>query len=180
MDIHSGGVDLIFPHHENELTQSEAYFSHDKWVRLFLHVGHLSIDNQKVSRRERNFTTIKEMLERFSGRVLRLAFTRHQYNEPLNFSEGLIEEAKEKDKKYKNFFEMIKIVVRENSLTETDQKLEPKDKELKDQFDKIKERIHNCLLDNLDTRGVFTEVDELVRLTNTYMQIDKSKALLLS
>ncbi|KAJ6164607.1 hypothetical protein N7470_003279 [Penicillium chermesinum] len=64
MDIHSGGIDLAFPHHDNELAQSEAYFhNHEQWVNYFLHMGHLSIQGSKMSKSLKNFTTIREALE---------------------------------------------------------------------------------------------------------------------
>ena len=59
MDIHSGGEDLCFPHHDNELAQSEAYFGNNQWVNYFTHVGHLHIDGLKMSKSLKNFTTIK-------------------------------------------------------------------------------------------------------------------------
>lgn len=59
MDIHSGGVDLIFPHHENELAQSEAYNNEPQWTNYFLHVGHLHITGLKMSKSLKNFITIK-------------------------------------------------------------------------------------------------------------------------
>jgi cysteinyl-tRNA synthetase len=62
IDIHTGGVDLKFPHHDNEIAQSEAYYKCDKWIKYFWHTGHLHIDGKKMSRSLKNFTTIKEML----------------------------------------------------------------------------------------------------------------------
>ena len=59
MDIHSGGEDLCFPHHDNELAQSEAHFGHDQGVNFFTHVGHLHISGLKMSKSLKNFTTIK-------------------------------------------------------------------------------------------------------------------------
>jgi cysteinyl-tRNA synthetase len=59
MDIHSGGIDLCFPHHDNELAQSEAYFGNQQWVNYFLHAGHLDIEGQKMSKSLKNFITIQ-------------------------------------------------------------------------------------------------------------------------
>jgi len=59
MDIHSGGIDLAFPHHDNELAQSEAYYDHNHWVNYFLHAGHLHIEGQKMSKSLKNFVTIQ-------------------------------------------------------------------------------------------------------------------------
>ena len=59
MDIHSGGVDLKFPHHDNEIAQSEAYYKSDNWVRYFLHTGHLTIAGCKMSKSLKNFISIQ-------------------------------------------------------------------------------------------------------------------------
>jgi cysteinyl-tRNA synthetase len=85
MDIHSGGVDLIFPHHENELAQSEAYNNEPKWTNYFLHVGHLHIKGLKMSKSLKNFITIKEMLKHSSARVIKLYFFLHRYDMLLNY-----------------------------------------------------------------------------------------------
>lgn len=59
MDIHSGGIDLAFPHHDNELAQSEAYYNCNQWVNYFLHTGHLHIEGMKMSKSLKNFLTIR-------------------------------------------------------------------------------------------------------------------------
>ena len=73
MDIHSGGIDLCFPHHDNELAQSEAYFDNKQWVNYFMHNGHLH-SGPKMSKSLKNFITIDEALNDFSARQLRLVF----------------------------------------------------------------------------------------------------------
>jgi cysteinyl-tRNA synthetase len=76
MDIHSGGIDLCFPHHDNELAQSEAHWGGQQWVNYFLHMGHLSISGSKMSKSLKNFTTIREALGRgdWNARSLRIIF----------------------------------------------------------------------------------------------------------
>jgi cysteinyl-tRNA synthetase len=127
MDIHSGGVDLIFPHHENELAQSEAHFCQEHWVKYFLHVGHLHIDKLKMSKSLKNFITIKEILKSTTPRVLRLFFSMHQYDKTINYSpEHSLSESLEKDKKYKNFFSLLKSLSRELTI-DTPQKWQQKE-----------------------------------------------------
>lgn len=63
IDIHSGGIDLAFPHHDNELAQSEARFDNQQWINYFLHTGHLHIEGQKMSKSLKNFITIQEALK---------------------------------------------------------------------------------------------------------------------
>ena len=68
IDIHSGGIDLTFPHHCNEIAQSEAYYDCDSWITYFLHTGHLHIDKRKMSKSEKNFITIREILKDYTAR----------------------------------------------------------------------------------------------------------------
>lgn len=87
MDVHSGGVDLAFPHHDNEIAQSEAYHECRQWVNYFLHTGHLHIEGLKMSKSLKNFITIKEALQRTSARQLRLAFLLQTWNARMDFNE---------------------------------------------------------------------------------------------
>jgi cysteinyl-tRNA synthetase len=68
IDIHSGGIDLRFPHHDNEIAQSEAYYNCDSWVKYFLHSGHLHILGRKMAKSLKNFITISEILTKFNAR----------------------------------------------------------------------------------------------------------------
>lgn len=68
IDIHSGGVDLKFPHHDNEIAQSEAAYGHDNWTNFFLHSGHLHIQGCKMSKSLKNFITIKDALKKYTAR----------------------------------------------------------------------------------------------------------------
>ena len=68
IDIHSGGIDLRFPHHDNEIAQSEAYYECDQWINYFLHTGHLHIHGKKMSKSLKNFITIKHILSEYSAR----------------------------------------------------------------------------------------------------------------
>lgn len=98
MDIHTGGVDLKFPHHDNELAQSEAYYNNDNWVRYFLHSGHLTIAGCKMSKSLKNFITINEVLKKHTARQLRLAFLLHSWKDTLDYSEGTMEMAVQYEK----------------------------------------------------------------------------------
>lgn len=97
MDIHSGGIDLAFPHHDNELAQSEAYWQdkdhHNRqWVNYFLHMGHLSIQGSKMSKSLKNFTTIRDALDRgdWTPRGLRIAFLLGGWKEGIEITEDLV------------------------------------------------------------------------------------------
>ena len=98
IDIHTGGYDLKFPHHDNELAQSEAYFDNDHWIRYFLHSGHLTIAGCKMSKSLKNFITIGDALEKYSARQLRLTFLLHSWKDTLDYSESSMELAKSYEK----------------------------------------------------------------------------------
>ena len=91
-DIHGGGSDLIFPHHENEIAQSECATG-ERYVRHWMHNGFVNIDNEKMSKSLGNFFTIREVLERFSGEAIRYFLLTTHYRAPINFSDAPLIEA---------------------------------------------------------------------------------------
>ena len=92
IDIHGGGRDLIFPHHENEIAQSRCAHDGD-YVRYWMHNAYLDIDGEKMSKSLGNFRTVRELLQSYRGEVLRFALLSAQYRSPLNFSVELLEQA---------------------------------------------------------------------------------------
>jgi cysteinyl-tRNA synthetase len=97
-DLHGGGADLQFPHHENEIAQSDgAYFpdGSDTFVRYWMHNGFVQVDDEKMSKSLGNFFTIREVLERYDGEVIRFFILRSHYRSPLNYSPQALEEARE-------------------------------------------------------------------------------------
>ncbi len=92
LDIHGGGKDLVFPHHENEVAQSEAA-SGKPFVRYWMHNGFVNIDQEKMSKSLGNFFTIRDVLERVHPEALRLFLLSHHYRSPLDYSEGAVEDA---------------------------------------------------------------------------------------
>lgn len=106
LDIHTGGVDLKFPHHDNEIAQAEAYFNNSDWVRYFLHSGHLTIAGCKMSKSLKNFITIQDALKKHSARQLRLAFLLHSWKDTLDYSDNTLNMAIQ----YEKFLNVCKIV----------------------------------------------------------------------
>jgi cysteinyl-tRNA synthetase len=92
-DIHGGGMDLIFPHHENEIAQSEGA-SGGTFARYWLHNGFLNVDNEKMSKSLGNFFTIRDVLDKFDGETLRFFMLRTHYRSPFNFSDAHLEDAR--------------------------------------------------------------------------------------
>jgi cysteinyl-tRNA synthetase len=110
MDIHSGGIDLAFPHHDNELAQSEAYFkcgAESQWVNYFLHMGHLSIQGSKMSKSLKNFTTIHEALrekKEWTSRSLRIVFLLGEWRKGIEITDDMVQEGRSWEDRVDNFF----------------------------------------------------------------------------
>ncbi|XP_062845827.1 cysteine--tRNA ligase, cytoplasmic isoform X2 [Trichomycterus rosablanca] len=179
MDIHGGGFDLRFPHHDNELAQSEAYFDNDHWVRYFLHTGHLTIAGCKMSKSLKNFITIKDALAKNTARQLRLAFLMHSWKDTLDYSINTMESAIQYEKFMNEFFLNVKDILRTpTDITGQYEKWEAEEIELNKSFYEKKEAIHEALCDNIDTRSVLEEMRALVGQSNTYVAARKSAKLL--
>lgn len=179
MDIHGGGFDLRFPHHDNELAQSEAYFDNDHWVRYFLHTGHLTIAGCKMSKSLKNFITIKDALARNTARQLRLAFLMHSWKDTLDYSCNTMESAIQYEKFMNEFFLNVKDILRTpTDITGQFEKWEAEEIDLNKSFYEKKEGVHEALCDNIDTRTALEEMRALVGQSNTYMAARKSARLL--
>jgi cysteinyl-tRNA synthetase len=90
LDVHGGGVDLKFPHHDNEIAQSEAHYNSPQWVNYWLHSGHLHIENCKMSKSLKNFITIRQALDKYTARQLRMLFLVHSWHGTMDYSEVLL------------------------------------------------------------------------------------------
>ncbi|WP_163328297.1 cysteine--tRNA ligase [Desulfurobacterium thermolithotrophum] len=109
MDIHGGGLDLIFPHHENEIAQSEAYTG-KSFVRYWLHNGFVMVNKEKMSKSLGNFFTIKDILKEFSSDVLRLFLLSTHYRSPIDFSFERLKDAERSFGRLLNFIESKEII----------------------------------------------------------------------
>lgn len=117
IDIHTGGVDLRFPHHDNEVAQSEAYYECDNWINHFWHTGHLHIKDRKMSKSEKNFITIRECLQTYSQRQVRYLFLLHNWANTMNYDpDKSLPEAAAKDKQFNEFFLNVKTLQRRTNV----------------------------------------------------------------
>ncbi len=98
----------MFPHHDNELAQSEAYFNNEQWVNYFMHNGHLHIQGQKMSKSLKNFITIEQALNDFTSRQMRLVFAMSAWDRPLDFKDSLIKEIKAYESTMSKFFTNVR------------------------------------------------------------------------
>uniref|UniRef100_U5EX84 Cysteine--tRNA ligase, cytoplasmic n=1 Tax=Corethrella appendiculata TaxID=1370023 RepID=U5EX84_9DIPT len=184
LDIHTGGVDLKFPHHDNEMAQSEAHDGTAEWVKYFLHTGHLTIAGCKMSKSLKNFVTIQQALEKHSSTQLRLAFLLHSWKDTLDYSDNTMEMAVQYEKCLNEFFLNVKDLTR-HILTGL-----PKDQfnqwtsvegELQQKLNLTKEAVHVTLCDNIDTRSALDAIRDLISHCNVYIRDHKTalNALLL-
>lgn len=137
VDIHSGGIDLAFPHHDNELAQSEAYWDdpcvnaggeRHQWINYFLHMGHLSIQGSKMSKSLKNFVSIREALAEGGGwtpRSLRIVFLLGGWKEGIEIGKELIAEAKSWENRVNKFFSVVKGLVSEEAEREKNKEFIP-------------------------------------------------------
>ena len=113
-DMHGGGSDLIFPHHENEIAQSEGATSVHPFVRYWVHNGFITINEEKMSKSLGNFFTVAEILEKYEPEVLRLFILNTHYRSPLDFSDARLEEAKRSLERLRtaqqNLLEIMKVI----------------------------------------------------------------------
>ncbi|GFF46695.1 hypothetical protein CNMCM6936_001835 [Aspergillus lentulus] len=172
MDIHSGGVDLAFPHHDNELAQSEAYWSHghshtDQWVNYFLHMGHLSIQGSKMSKSLKNFTTIREALERkeWTPRSLRIVFLLGGWRDGVEITEELVSAGNSWEDKVNNFFIKMKDPATLSGQTSGS------DTTLPAALEAAKKATFDHLCDSFNTQGAMSAISELI---SKYNGADKS------
>ncbi|KAJ3036550.1 hypothetical protein HDV00_002571 [Rhizophlyctis rosea] len=178
LDIHTGGIDLAFPHHDNELAQAEAHYDCQQWVNYFLHAGHLHIEGQKMSKSLKNFVTIREGLEKDTAAQIRLMYLLHQWDSILDFGAGSLAEARGVETQIHNFLANVKAVVQEQSGPQTftgAHNYREAEKGLSDVFEQRRTAVHAALCDSFNTPVAMNEIRELISSANTYYQ-DKEKA----
>lgn len=172
IDIHSGGIDLRFPHHDNEIAQSEAYFNFSQWVNYFVHTGHLNIEGLKMSKSLKNFVKIQEALMDNSPRQLRFLFLLHKYNVPMDYNDNSMDEAVGVDRFFSEFFQNVKAKLRELGVEKT-QKWTDVEKKLNDALLECKEKVHQALADDLNTPAAILLLQQLAKDVNRYMATDR-------
>mmetsp|Transcript_66203 Transcript_66203/g.147153 ORF Transcript_66203/g.147153 Transcript_66203/m.147153 type:complete len:864 (+) Transcript_66203:59-2650(+) len=158
LDIHAGGEDLKFPHHDNEMAQSEAYLQRSQWVNYFWHAGHLHIEGLKMSKSLKNFITIRQALGVHSARQLRLMFLMQAWDKGMNYSDQAIDMAKVEEKRVKHFLGSLDFWRRRPNGKK------PSDREAKLEaaVASCQAAIHAAILDNFATPKVVEALSKLV------------------
>lgn len=187
MDIHSGGVDLAFPHHDNELAQSEAYYcehGQHTWVNYFLHMGHLSISGSKMSKSLKNFQTIKDALASgYSARNMRIVFLMGRWNDGVEISPDMRTQADGWESTVNNFFTTVKSLLAEvgtptSSAGKSLENLSLSDSKnsLHSSLAKADSELAAALNDSFDTPRAMRTIYDLIKEANIYINTHKASA----
>ncbi|XP_052798798.1 cysteine--tRNA ligase, cytoplasmic-like [Mya arenaria] len=171
LDIHTGGVDLKFPHHDNELAQAEACYENNNWVQYFVHSGHLTIEGCKMSKSLKNFISIKDALKKHSARQLRLLFLLHSWKDTLDYGTDTMTMALKYEKLVTEFYHMLKDVKRNvpGSGVAAFDKWGPEEVILNNKFTEAREEVHEAICDSIDTKRTCAIVKKLISACNIYV-----------
>ena len=153
-DIHGGGSDLKFPHHENEIAQSECVTGKE-FAKLWMHTGSLRIDKEKMSKSLGNFVTVKESLKNHSPEVLRLFLISSHYRSPLNYSDESIEDAKSSLDRLYNSIKDLQYLTKESDKSE------------------YSDKFHNAMQDDFNTPSAISVLFEIARQVNSLKKDNK-------
>lgn len=176
IDIHSGGEDLKFPHHDNELAQSEACFGCGQWVNYFTHTGHLHIEGLKMSKSLKNFVTIRQALEHSTARQLRIMFLLQAWDQPMSYSDQTIDDARSKETTFRSFFREVEALVRADYLQqEVGWRMGDADHRLAESYLGARQTVHECLLDNFNTKDAMMALLRVINEANAYLRIPNVK-----
>lgn len=172
IDIHAGGEDLIFPHHENEIAQSEAC-NGKIFAKYWLHNGFLNIDNKKMSKSEGNFFTVREIGEKYDLQVLRFFMLSAHYRSPLNFSAELMDAAASGLERIRNAAKNLKHLGKNTDL----QAMTDEERELWKGSDVFVEKFEKAMDDDFNTADAISAIFELVKYCNTNVKEGSSQEL---
>ena len=173
IDIHAGGEDLIFPHHENEIAQSEAA-NGKEFARYWMHNAFLNIDNRKMSKSLGNFRTVREISEQYDLQVLRFFMLSAHYRSPLNFSAELMEASKNGLERILNATGNLKHLIASVAAEE----MSAEEKEAFSKTDAYVEEFEKAMDDDFNTADAIAAIFELVKYANTTATAESSKEYL--
>ena len=175
IDIHAGGEDLVFPHHENEIAQSEAA-NGKEFARYWMHNAFLNIDNRKMSKSLGNFRTVREISEQYDLQVLRFFMLSAHYRSPLNFSADLMEASKNGLERIVNAADNLKYLI----SAATAQEMTAEEKEAFAKTDEFVKGFEAAMEDDFNTADAVAAVFDLVKYINTNVSAQNSKECLQS
>ncbi|WP_315081841.1 cysteine--tRNA ligase [uncultured Clostridium sp.] len=173
IDIHAGGMDLAFPHHENEVAQSEA-LTGNKFSNYWMHSAYVNINNQKMSKSLNNFFTARDILKEYDSDVIRFFMMSAHYRIQINFSKDLLDSAKASVERLYNAIGNLENLIDEVSIETM------REEEIKylDSLNKYREKYIEKMDDDFNTADALTVLFELTKDTNTNINVNSSKELI--
>ncbi len=171
IDIHGGGEDLVFPHHENEIAQSEAC-SGMEFARYWMHNAFLNIDNRKMSKSLGNFFIVREISEKYDLQILRFFMLNAHYRSPLNFSAELMEASKNALERIRTAVDNLKYIAEHASACE----LTEEEAKFIKETDKFEADFDRSMDDDFNTADAIAAVFDLVKFANTHAAEGSSRA----
>ena len=169
IDIHAGGQDLQFPHHENEIAQSECC-NGVPFANYWMHNGYITIDNEKMSKSKGNFFTVRDILKEYDVEVMRFFLLSGHYRNPINFSDSLMEQAKAGLGRMRNAKETLKHLIANGNGEMTDA-----EKEALAGYDKYRQEFISAMDDDLNTADAISAIFELITVINTAVRDGASR-----
>ena len=158
-DIHGGGIDLKFPHHESEVLQTECHTGHSPMANYWLHSGHLTINNEKMSKSLNNFFLVRDVMKEYSASVLRFYLLNGHYRSPIDFSDSNLDESVSAYKRLEGVF---------NRLESTNKSGNQSPDELLDALDSCYTDFTNAMNDDFNTREALAVLFQFSRFVNKY------------
>ncbi|MGY0373550.1 cysteine--tRNA ligase [Clostridium sp. JNZ J1-5] len=172
IDIHAGGADLVFPHHENEIAQSEARTG-KAFANYWMHSAYLNINNKKMSKSLNNFFTTREILQKYDAEVIRLFMLSAHYRTPLNFSDELLESTKSSNERLYNAIGNLERLLDEVKID----KLTEEEKSYIEKMNSYKAKYIEKMDDDFNTADAIAIIFDLIKDINTNVTVDSSKEL---
>ncbi|WP_106495565.1 cysteine--tRNA ligase [Lentibacillus sp. Marseille-P4043] len=167
IDIHAGGQDLTFPHHENEIAQSEA-MTGKSFARYWMHNGYINIDNEKMSKSLGNFVLTRELIEQHDPQVIRFFMLSVHYRNPINFSEELLKGAENSLDRIRTAYHNLEYR-KQASLN-----LEKDNEQWLEKINELKERFETEMDDDFNTANAISVLFDLTKEANIYVELDQT------
>ena len=169
-DIHGGGMDLRFPHHENEIAQAEAAAGKD-FAKYWMHVGLLTVDGEKMSKSLGNIVNVKDLLKKWDPEVIRLFLSQAHYRSPPDFNENALKNAKKGLKRIQRLKERLENLSSNSKINKFDEKsLSTKDNSYLNIINNFKDGFENAMDDDFNTPLAVSSIFEFVNKSNKYLE----------
>lgn len=169
IDIHAGGQDLAFPHHENEIAQSEAR-SGKTFSNYWIHNGYININNEKMSKSKGNFFTVRDIADKYDLEVVRFFMLSAHYRNPVNFSDEMLSQSKAGLERLYNTKEKLEFTL--SNLKVTD--IKEDEKGLSEELNSFREKFIAAMDDDINTADAISVIFELARFINTNVNEESS------